>query len=215
MVDKDFGDTKAGTTHSTLTNTVFKLRGALFGAFGLAALAALYFEARGNILPAATQALLIGVGATLLICGLVIRLWASLYIVHNRNRHLVSSGPYSIVRNPLYLGNFVAIFGALVAAGSIMATLIGMLGMALVYYFTIRYEDARLTTHFEQEFTAFQERVPRMLPSLRNMQALSRQEHKDSISYNNIQKELFRALQALGVVAALLVFTYAIRRGAI
>ncbi|NND69319.1 MAG: isoprenylcysteine carboxylmethyltransferase family protein [Halioglobus sp.] len=215
MVDKDFTDTKAGAEHSALTNTVFKLRGTLFSLFGLLALVALYFEARGTILPAATQAVLTGVGATLLVCGLVIRLWAALYIVHNRNRHLVSSGPYSIVRNPLYVGNFVAIFGALVAAGSFLAILIGMLGMAFVYYFTIRYEDARLAIHFEDEFNEFRARVPRVIPSLRNIKALFTQERKDSISYNNIQKELFRALQALGVVALILVFTYAVRYGLI
>ena len=41
---------------------------------------------------------------TLLICtGTALRLWAGLYIGGHKERRLVTDGPYSCVRNPLYL----------------------------------------------------------------------------------------------------------------
>ena len=57
-----------------------------------------------------TQPLLVGrvhtfiemVGVTLAIVCIGGRLWSCLYIGSRKNRELVTTGPYSITRNPLY-----------------------------------------------------------------------------------------------------------------
>ena len=57
-------------------------------------------------------------GTLLIALGTGFRLWAGLYIGGHKERELVTSGPYSCVRNSLYLGN-------LLTAGDI-ATLTGL-----------------------------------------------------------------------------------------
>tara|TARA_R110001599_G_C12277316_1_gene663123 strand:+ start:45760 stop:46407 length:648 start_codon:yes stop_codon:yes gene_type:complete len=211
MKYENFGAAKANTPHSTIATYVFKQRAVLLSVIGLLAIAALYVDIHGATIAANLGYTLTGLGILLLAFGLFIRLWASLYIVHNRNKNLVCSGPYSIIRNPLYLGNFIAVTGALVMTGSIYATLAVLAGMTFVYYFTIRYEDERLEHFFGDQFVEFRNRVPRVLPSVRSLRTLVTNQDFDSISYNNVGNELARAFQVFAIVTILMVFTYTIR----
>ena len=43
------------------------------------------------------------VGFILILIGGFGRLWSSLYIEGNKNEKLISGGPYSMMRNPLYI----------------------------------------------------------------------------------------------------------------
>lgn len=162
-------------------------------------------------LGADTSPLLVGIGAALLIGGLFIRFWASLYMAGNRDRKLVRGGPYSLVRNPLYFGNFVGGLGALVMTGSPLATAVFMGGMAFIYYFTIAYEDQRLQRRFGDAFSAYRREVPRMLPRHRALRDLLDQKADDAISYANLERELRRAAKALLAVCLLLVLAWALR----
>lgn len=213
MNDLSFAVSKKITPHSTLTNFVFQHRSLLLAVTGLVSLSCLYFDVRGALLPQSLVIVLTAMGASLLASGLFLRLWASLYIVRNRNKRLVSSGPYSIIRNPLYVGNFTAVFGAMLITGSFAGTVMCFAGMMFVYYFTIKYEDARLEQHFSNEFVEFREKVPRVIPSIRNMSSLVTREATDTVCYANVKKELVRAFHALIVVLGVVAFTYASRYG--
>jgi hypothetical protein len=60
-------------------------------------------------------------GVPLLVLGLAVRFWASGYVgVEGRVREIgarqrIASGPYRLLRHPLYIGNFVLVVGMLVA----------------------------------------------------------------------------------------------------
>lgn len=209
---KDFGAAKADASHSAFTGMVFRFRAILFGATGVLAILVLYLDLNGEYMSASRGYMLTGCGVALLSAGLFLRLWASLYIVHSRNKKLVCSGPYGIVRNPLYLGNFIAVAGAMIATGSFFATVIVMGGMSFVYYYTIKFEDERLAQYFGDQFLDFRKKVPRMLPSLESLQNLVTNEKFDTISYNNVGKELLRGLQALAVVFAVWGLTFLVRQ---
>ncbi|MCP5131993.1 MAG: isoprenylcysteine carboxylmethyltransferase family protein [Pseudomonadales bacterium] len=213
MNEQSFKIAKAKTPHSTVAKFIFRQRALLLFFTGILTISTLYQDVNGILLPAKLGYILTGMGAALLAAGLFVRLWASLYIVHNRNKNLVCSGPYGIVRNPLYVGNFVAVVGALTMTGSAYATLAAFAGMAFVYYFTIQYEDERLEQFFGQQFVEFRCRVPRVLPSIHALKALIVDQDFDKISYNNVGKELARAFQALAIVVLLLAFTYTVRHG--
>ena len=58
----------------------------------------------------------IAIGLPLGIPGLMIRAWSSGLI--RKNKALAQDGPYSMVRNPLYLGSFVAGCGVAVMGGN-------------------------------------------------------------------------------------------------
>ena len=54
-------------------------------------------------------------GAALVVLGACVRLYASGFIV--KNRQLATVGPYSLVRHPLYTGNGLILIGFVVASG--------------------------------------------------------------------------------------------------
>jgi protein-S-isoprenylcysteine O-methyltransferase Ste14 len=79
-------------------------------------------------------------------------------------RRLVRSGPYRIVRHPLYLGELVAAFG-LVASGFTPAALAVWVGMVAVQLFRAQREEELLATAFP-EYDEYQAGTARVLPGI-------------------------------------------------
>lgn len=117
------------------------------------------------------------VGLLMSLCGEAIRLWALGYTGQpTRSQHLeapalVTAGPYSLVRNPLYLGNLLNALGsAMAAAGGLSpAAGLGLLALAagvlhLVYGACIAVEEEFLATKFGPEYEEYRRRVPALLP---------------------------------------------------
>lgn len=87
-------------------------------------------------------------------------------------RALVTSGPYAIIRHPLYLCEEVAIVGAALAVASWPAVglIVAQWGCQLL---RIRNEEATLTQAFPDAYAAYASRVPRLLPWKRPVPAAS------------------------------------------
>jgi protein-S-isoprenylcysteine O-methyltransferase Ste14 len=79
---------------------------------------------------------------------------------------LITSGPYSIVRNPIYLG----MFGQLVATGLTLSAWWALLGAVSVFLagtqIRIRTEEGLLREAFGPEFADYVSRVPAFLPRI-------------------------------------------------
>jgi protein-S-isoprenylcysteine O-methyltransferase Ste14 len=106
----------------------------------------------------------------LLLVGEGVRLWAVRHIgVISRTRSdrlgpLVSTGPFSLVRNPLYLGNILLWLGLTVSARLFwLAPLIFAL-LALEYHAIVRWEERLLTTRIGDRYREYLTRVPRWRP---------------------------------------------------
>ena len=92
------------------------------------------------------------------------RTWCTLYIGGNKKRELVTKGPYSVVRNPLYVFTFIGAMGVGLVAGSIvLALLFGALAL-LIFNAITRQEEAFMASAFGESFTAYAARVPRFWP---------------------------------------------------
>jgi protein-S-isoprenylcysteine O-methyltransferase Ste14 len=100
-------------------------------------------------------------GAVVAAMGLLIRALASGYV--KKDRELTTTGPYALVRNPLYLGSIVLAIGFVVAARDFWITLALVGFFAAVYVPTIRHEEAFLRAHFPQ-YEHYARTVPRLLP---------------------------------------------------
>jgi protein-S-isoprenylcysteine O-methyltransferase Ste14 len=81
-------------------------------------------------------------------------------------RHLVVSGLYRYVRNPMYVGVLGIILGQglLFAEGRLFAYGV-LLGLG-VHVFVIGYEEPTLRRSFGSEYEAFRDNVPRWIPRL-------------------------------------------------
>jgi protein-S-isoprenylcysteine O-methyltransferase Ste14 len=132
-------------------------------------------QAGGVVLAAAimlTQPLFVGraheliemTGVGLVIICIGGRLWSSLYIGSRKNRELVTTGPYSISRNPLYLFSTIGAAGIGLMFGSIAATLgLGLLAYG-IFVVTANKEASHLQTIFGSRYDAYARRTPLFWP---------------------------------------------------
>ena len=103
----------------------------------------------------------------LLIVGCIGRIWCASYIAGRKNRDLVTDGPFSITRNPLYFFSFVAMLGAGMAFESLSVTALFLGVFFLTHWPTILKEERFLHQTFGKPYEEYMARVPRFLPNPR------------------------------------------------
>lgn len=107
-------------------------------------------------------------GGMLFALGVFFRWWATLYIGGRKTNELTTDGPYSICRNPIYLGTFLLTLAVAVFLGSLTAVL-GVLAVSIFYFqTTVSVEEDRLRERHGAAFDEYCARVPRIIPSLRS-----------------------------------------------
>jgi protein-S-isoprenylcysteine O-methyltransferase Ste14 len=103
-------------------------------------------------------------GYALVVAATLWRIWCALFIAGTKNGELAAEGPYSTVRNPLYIGNFLGAVGLGFAVQQpLLAIVVGIL-FALTYPAVIAEEEANLTRIFGERYREYCARVPRWLP---------------------------------------------------
>jgi protein-S-isoprenylcysteine O-methyltransferase Ste14 len=113
--------------------------------------------------------LVLGLGLVVVAAGLSIRYWSVSYIgTISRTRAsrlgpLMSAGPFALVRNPLYVGNFLIWIGFAIASGLLWMVPAAWALFALQYSAIVRFEEAALTRHFGESYEAYLRDVPRWI----------------------------------------------------
>jgi protein-S-isoprenylcysteine O-methyltransferase Ste14 len=105
-------------------------------------------------------------GVLLIFLGIVGRLWSTLYIGGRKSAEVVSDGPYSITRNPLYLFSSMAAAGVGAQMGSFVAMFGFGLLCAVAFHFVILREERFLKEAMGAPYLAYLQRVPRFWPQL-------------------------------------------------
>lgn len=148
------------------------------------------FKWRGAILTPITLAMLLlarptvaslMLGALLVVLGEGVRLWAIGYAGEPTRKQeldapvLITSGPYSLVRNPLYFGNICnGMALALAACGGYRGgdlpwmfwtlPLVAVCSLAAVYGSIVALEEEFLEEQFGEEYRRYRAEVPALLP---------------------------------------------------
>ena len=133
-------------------------------------------------------------GTAFLFSGLGLRLWAGLYLGGHKERSLVSAGPYSCVRNPLYLGNLLIAIGLSAISGSLIVAALTMVSIVLLYIVTIRQEEKKLTPIFGEDYQAYLRDVPALVPRMSDMRRLIHDRTPCTITHFSLTRELVRCL---------------------
>ncbi|HIV54971.1 MAG TPA: isoprenylcysteine carboxylmethyltransferase family protein [Candidatus Anaerobiospirillum stercoravium] len=79
-------------------------------------------------------------------------------------RHLVRTGPYSICRNPMHLGVFFYYAGFACALNSLVALVVPLAFIVFAYFNAIVLDEPRLKRDFPEEWSIYEQEVPRFLP---------------------------------------------------
>lgn len=103
-------------------------------------------------------------GIGLVFAAILGRLWSILYIGARKNEELVTIGPYSMTRNPLYVFSLIGIAGIGLMFGSIILTVLLVTACTVVFYYTSLREAAFLRGKFGSVYDAYAASTPLMLP---------------------------------------------------
>jgi protein-S-isoprenylcysteine O-methyltransferase Ste14 len=104
------------------------------------------------------------IGIVLIAFGILGRMWSTLYIGGRKSNAVVTEGPYSIMRNPLYFFSSIAALGVGAQTGSIiMAILVGLL-CVVAFLIVIKREETFLSDAFGEPYANYCARVPRFFP---------------------------------------------------
>jgi len=92
------------------------------------------------------------------------RLWALMYIAGYKSNKLITDGPYSMTRNPLYLFSLLGAVGIGLSSENVLILAILLVFYLLYYPFTIIAEERKLRVLFGQEYVDYAIRTPRFFP---------------------------------------------------
>jgi protein-S-isoprenylcysteine O-methyltransferase Ste14 len=103
--------------------------------------------------------------------GAAFRWWSTLYIGGRKTADLICEGPYSLCRNPLYVGTFLMVVSMAVFLESL--TLAAGLVLASWIYLstTVPVEERRLRERFGAKFDKYCQEVPRFFPRITSFQS--------------------------------------------
>ncbi len=103
-------------------------------------------------------------GTVGILLGVLIRAWASGIV--KKDESLAVEGPYSLCRNPLYVGNILIGYAFVTIQGEPWS-LITLTAYLLIFYpVTIRYEENKMESLFGEEFHKYRREVPVLVPRL-------------------------------------------------
>jgi protein-S-isoprenylcysteine O-methyltransferase Ste14 len=91
------------------------------------------------------------------------KLWSG-WITRKEGHHIVDTGPYGIVRHPIYTGLIASVFATALMKGTLIA-LLGAAIMTLGFWIKARLEERFLREQLGPEaYDAYRRRVPMLVP---------------------------------------------------
>ena len=97
----------------------------------------------------------LALGAAIAVPGELLRIWAAGHL--NRWREVARSGPYTLMRHPLYVGSSIMGAGLAVAAWSIPVAVLVLLYLGVTLTAAVRFEARELGQQFGADYQAYRE----------------------------------------------------------
>jgi protein-S-isoprenylcysteine O-methyltransferase Ste14 len=177
-------------SHATTQDTTTRVGGWLFRhrtSIPLPAALAILTLRVGEAPPSAA---LVGTGIAITVLGELIRLWGVHHIgAISRTRSerlgpLVASGPFALLRNPLYVGNIGLWVGFALTARLVWLAAAIFVLLAIEYHAIVRWEEALLESRLGQAYRDYAAHVPRWMP------LFYRRDRKDRREQDLLEKDL-------------------------
>jgi protein-S-isoprenylcysteine O-methyltransferase Ste14 len=112
------------------------------------------------------------VGVVLFLSGLALAVWARMYLGRNWGMpmtqkdepELVTSGPYHLVRHPIYSGILLAFLGTSLATNLYLLIAVVVIGIYFIY--SAKVEEKNMTTTFPNTYPSYRMRTKMLIPYL-------------------------------------------------
>jgi protein-S-isoprenylcysteine O-methyltransferase Ste14 len=144
-------------------------------------------------------------GAVLTLLGEWLRLWAAGHL--RKNKQLTTTGPYSYVKNPLYIGTLLITLGYSGMAMNYWIMIGGFVWFFIYYAPYKKQENEKLIGSFGQPWVAFDKAVPDYLPRLSPYPGRGTNRWSFEVVKENSEHET-----AIGVLAGMAVLLYLLVR---
>ena len=113
------------------------------------------------------------IGSVLTITGLAFALWARFYLGSNwdalislkLHHKLVRTGPYAVVRHPIYSGFMIALVGSVLNFGH-FRSLIAATMVVVAWVYKAGVEETFMREHFQMEYDQYCHEVRRLIPKI-------------------------------------------------
>ncbi|HRI21087.1 MAG TPA: isoprenylcysteine carboxylmethyltransferase family protein [Panacibacter sp.] len=144
-----------------ITTTVVIL---LFNIKGLQYLASYHIFPSNNLVQ--------GIGVLICTTGISFAIWARVVLGRNwgmpmqlkEKPDLVTTGPYYLIRHPIYTGILIAMFGSMVATGFMW--LVWFLLFSTSFVFSAKKEEKHMLAQFPKEYAEYMKRTKMLIPFL-------------------------------------------------
>ncbi|WP_072385479.1 isoprenylcysteine carboxylmethyltransferase family protein [Hyphomicrobium sp. CS1BSMeth3] len=139
------------------------------------------------------------IGILLIFVCIFGRSWCALFIGGNKKATLIETGPYSLVRNPLYVFTLVGAAGVGAQTSSIVVIAFCVATTTVVFVIVIRREEQFLLDRFGAPYEAYLKRVPRFIPSFKAYQS----EQQLTINLRLVRRTFIEACYFLVAIPAI------------
>lgn len=109
------------------------------------------------------------VGTLLIMLGLIARIYTVAFMAADSvdglgADHLITSGPFALVRNPLYTSNLIITLGVVFYSGVVILGTLVLAFFVFQYHCITKYEESTLFAKFGDEYQRYMDRVPAWVP---------------------------------------------------
>lgn len=104
-------------------------------------------------------------GSAIALFGQLLQTWAGSHL--HKDEKLTISGPYSHVRNPMYIGRFFLMLGFVVMVWNVWLTVAYVVLFAIYAHMRVNREEDRLREIFKPKYQEYCSEIRRWLPSLK------------------------------------------------
>lgn len=109
------------------------------------------------------------IGTLMILMGAVARIYTVAFMGEDSkdnvgHDYLVTTGPFAIIRNPLYVANLIITLGVIFYSGVVVLGIILLAFFVFQYHCITKYEENSLLAKFGDEYQRYMDRVPAWIP---------------------------------------------------
>ena len=126
------------------------------------------------------------IGYFLVIICAIGRVYTTAFLGGFKNDKLITYGPFSMVRNPLYVFSFIGVLGISIMSMHIWVMLFAPAMFLFIYIPLIAREETFLMEKYPDDFQQYKTSTPRLIPNLRLYSAPDVVNMKPQLLYNSV-----------------------------